>query len=93
MVDELFTRMASRIAVWSGGPGALAAAAAVVLLWALLGPAAGYSGLWQRAVNIGTTIVTLPMRRSTWSRTENRASSSPASDGSSGGGQGWTVPY
>jgi low affinity Fe/Cu permease len=37
---------------------ALAAACAVVLLWAVTGPLFGYSDTWQLLVNTGTTIVT-----------------------------------
>jgi low affinity Fe/Cu permease len=40
---------------------AFAAACAVVLIWALSGPAFGYSDTWQLVINTGTTIVTFLM--------------------------------
>ena len=44
-----------------GSAPAFAAACAVVLLWALAGPFAGFSDGWQLTINTGTTIVTFLM--------------------------------
>jgi low affinity Fe/Cu permease len=46
---------------WSGSSGAFAAAAGVVLVWALLGPLFRFSDTWQLVINTGTTIVTFLM--------------------------------
>ena len=44
-----------------GRPRVFAAALAVVILWALLGPAFHFSDSWQLVINTGTTIVTFLM--------------------------------
>lgn len=53
-----FSRAASELL---GSPWAFVAALLVVLVWALLGPAAKYSQTWQLLINTGTTIVTFLM--------------------------------
>jgi low affinity Fe/Cu permease len=54
-------RMARRVTNWSGTSQAFAAAVAVVVIWALLGPVFHFSDTWQLVVNTGTTIVTFLM--------------------------------
>jgi len=44
-----------------GSPAAFAAAIAVVVGWAILGPVYHYSDTWQLVINTGTTIVTFLM--------------------------------
>lgn len=44
-----------------GSAWAFAVAVFVVIAWAALGPAAGYSAAWQLVINTGTTIVTFLM--------------------------------
>jgi low affinity Fe/Cu permease len=44
-----------------GSPAAFAAAIAVVVGWAILGPIYHYSDTWQLVINTGTTIVTFLM--------------------------------
>ena len=56
-----FSRFAQKTASIAGKPPTFAAAAMVVLLWAVLGPVFGYSDTWQLVINTGTTIVTFLM--------------------------------
>jgi low affinity Fe/Cu permease len=56
-----FTRFAQWTAHTTGRPAAFLTAAAVVLLWGLVGPLFGFSDTWQLVVNTGTTIVTFLM--------------------------------
>jgi low affinity Fe/Cu permease len=59
--ERVFTRMADRIAGWTGGPSAFALALGAMIVWAILGPIVGFTELWQLAVNTGTTIITFLM--------------------------------
>jgi low affinity Fe/Cu permease len=56
-----FTWFAHAIARWSGKPAAFLAAVAFIVLWAITGPAFGFSDTWQLVVNTATTIVTFLM--------------------------------
>jgi low affinity Fe/Cu permease len=53
--------MARAVTQWSGTSQAFAAAFAVVIVWALLGPVFHFSDTWQLVINTGTTIVTFLM--------------------------------
>ncbi len=53
-----FSRVASE---WLGSPWAFVVALGIVLVWAVMGPAAKYSATWQLLINTGTTIVTFLM--------------------------------
>ena len=53
-----FARAARRIAGWAGHPLGFGGAAAIVVVWALLGPVFHFSDTWQLVINTGTTIVT-----------------------------------
>lgn len=55
---RLFARAASD---HLGSPWAFSGAVAIVLVWALSGPAFGFSSTWQLVINTGTTIVTFLM--------------------------------
>jgi low affinity Fe/Cu permease len=57
-MDRLFTSIANRIAAFIGQPIAFILAVGFILVWALTGPAFGYSDTWQLVVNTSTTIVT-----------------------------------
>jgi low affinity Fe/Cu permease len=46
---------------WTGSTGAFATAAAVIVVWAVLGPLFRFSDTWQLVINTGTTIVTFLM--------------------------------
>jgi low affinity Fe/Cu permease len=54
----LFAKWAAHAA---GHPATFALAAAVIVVWALLGPRYDFSETWQLVVNTGTTIVTFLM--------------------------------
>ena len=56
-----FGRVARAISTLAGRPGAFAAAAGAIVLWAASGPLFGFSDTWQLVVNTSTTIVTFLM--------------------------------
>jgi len=58
---DIFTRFASATARGAGHPVALATAVAVIVIWALSGPAFGFSDTWQLFINTGTTVLTFLM--------------------------------
>ena len=58
MLEKAFSRFASAASRWAGSPFAFAAAAAIVVAWAIAGPFFGFSDVWQLTINTGTTIVT-----------------------------------
>ncbi len=60
-VQALFERFADFLSTAIGTPPAFMLALAIVIVWALLGPAAGFSNTWQLIINTGTTIVTFLM--------------------------------
>lgn len=61
MIDHFFTRIASRIAAWTGQPVTFMLALAVVIIWAVTGPLFNWSNTWQLVINTGTTIITFLM--------------------------------
>ena len=61
MIDHLFTRIASRIAGWTGQPLTFILALAIVIIWGVTGPLFEWSNTWQLVINTGTTIVTFLM--------------------------------
>lgn len=56
-----FARFATRISHLAGHPITFGAAAGSIVLWAAIGPFAGFSDAWQLTVNTATTIVTFLM--------------------------------
>src|SRR5262245_9545390 len=56
-----FTRLTKATARASGRPVTFLLAAAVILIWAALGPSFRFSDTWQLVINTGTTIVTFMM--------------------------------
>ena len=60
-LDDFFTRIATAIANASGQPATFVLALGTVIVWAVSGPAFGYSETWQLVINTGTTIVTFLM--------------------------------
>src|SRR6187431_3642569 len=56
-----FTRLTKATAHASGRPATFIAAVSVIVVWAALGPAFGFSDTWQLVINTGTTIVTFLM--------------------------------
>ena len=60
-MDQLFTRVATRIAAFAGQPLAFILALGTVVVWAVTGPIFGFSTTWQLVINTGTTIITFLM--------------------------------
>jgi low affinity Fe/Cu permease len=60
-MHSFFHRFAHATAVAVGKPWAFFLALSIVIVWALTGPASGYSDTWQLVINTGTTIVTFLM--------------------------------
>ena len=60
-MKNLFRRFAVATAAATGSAWAFACAFAIVIVWAMLGPANHYSDTWQLVINTGTTIVTFLM--------------------------------
>ena len=60
-MHERFRRFSGATAQLVGSTWAFAAAAGIVLMWALAGPLTGFSSWWQLVINTGTTIVTFLM--------------------------------
>lgn len=58
---NLFSRMASATAAWTGRPSAFLLAVGTVIVWGVTGPIFHYSDTWQLVINTGTTIVTFLM--------------------------------
>jgi low affinity Fe/Cu permease len=58
---SLFTRFAKWTAHATGRPLTFLLALTIVAVWAVTGPAFGYSDTWQLVINTGTTIVTFLM--------------------------------
>jgi low affinity Fe/Cu permease len=56
-----FTRFANRVSQLAGHPATFGVAAGAMVVWAMIGPFAGFSDVWQLTVNTGTTIVTFLM--------------------------------
>jgi low affinity Fe/Cu permease len=58
---SFFTRFAKSAARATGQPAAFLLAVAVIVVWAVSGPAFGFSNTWQLVINSCTTIVTFLM--------------------------------
>jgi low affinity Fe/Cu permease len=58
---EYFRKFAHDIACAMGTSWAFLIASVIVLVWAVSGPAFGFSDTWQLVINTGTTIVTFLM--------------------------------
>ena len=54
-------RFSQRVTQWTGSSWAFAFALGFVLVWAISGPAFGFSAGWQLVINTGTTIATFLM--------------------------------
>ncbi|MGE8451499.1 MAG: low affinity iron permease family protein, partial [Pseudomonadales bacterium] len=50
-ISKFFDHFAARVTKWVGSPFAFGGALIVVLLWAVSGPAFGYSETWQLVIN------------------------------------------
>lgn len=60
-MNSYFNAFANRAAKWVGRPQTFFLCVAIVLVWALSGPAFGYSDTWQLVINTSTTIITFLM--------------------------------
>ncbi|MCC7008817.1 MAG: low affinity iron permease family protein [Acidobacteria bacterium] len=60
-LNQYFEHLAERVTQWTGSNAGFAAAAAIVVIWAVLGPVFAFSDTWQLVINTGTTIVTFLM--------------------------------
>jgi low affinity Fe/Cu permease len=60
-MQEVFRKFSTATAAAVGSSWAFIGAAAVVVVWAVLGPLYGFSNTWQLVINTGTTIVTFLM--------------------------------
>lgn len=60
-MKEIFRQFSESAAQAVGSYRAFLAACTIVALWAITGPASGYSDTWQLFINTGTTIVTFLM--------------------------------
>lgn len=58
---RMFDHFATAVARATGSPIAFGMAVALIVLWAVAGPWAGFSEVWQLVVNTGTTIITFLM--------------------------------
>ena len=60
-MEKLFVRFATLTAKVAGKPWTFIACLLIVLVWAISGPAFGFSETWQLVINTGTTIITFLM--------------------------------
>lgn len=60
-MSGMFSRFAKHCAVIMGHPWAFGGALAVIVCWAVAGPAFRFSDTWQVVINTGTTIITFLM--------------------------------
>ena len=58
---SVFAHFARATARFTGRPWAFILASLTIVVWALSGPAFGFSDTWQLVINTGTTIVTFLM--------------------------------
>ena len=56
-----FSNFAKWTARATGHPAAFMTAAAIIVVWAVMGPVFHFSDTWQLVINTGTTIVTFLM--------------------------------
>lgn len=60
-MGRAFNKISNTVTKVAGKPVTSIIAMAVVIVWALLGPAFNYSNTWQLFINTGTTIITFLM--------------------------------
>ncbi len=60
-VNDAFRKFAHKTSELVGSAWSFIIAAAVLIIWAVCGPASGYSNTWQLIINTATTIVTFLM--------------------------------
>lgn len=60
-MNDLFRKFAQKTSSVVGSPWAFILAVVIILVWAITGPAFGFSDTWQLVINTGTTIITFLM--------------------------------
>jgi low affinity Fe/Cu permease len=60
-IGRYLEQFAEGVTDWAGSNGGFGTAAAIVVIWAAVGPIFGFSDTWQLVINTGTTIVTFLM--------------------------------
>ena len=60
-LSDRFRSLANRVTAGAGTPWAMAAAALLIIGWAVTGPFFGFSDTWQLVINTTTTIITFLM--------------------------------
>jgi low affinity Fe/Cu permease len=60
-MKDLFRRIAAKISYATGTATAFLLSIAIIIVWAITGPAFHYSDTWQLVINTGTTIITFLM--------------------------------
>jgi low affinity Fe/Cu permease len=60
-ISRALERFSHQATVWAGSSWAFIIALSVIVVWAVTGPAFGFSNTWQLVINTGTTIVTFLM--------------------------------
>ncbi|HSX27609.1 MAG TPA: low affinity iron permease family protein [Patescibacteria group bacterium] len=60
-MKDIFRKISNKISNWTGSAYAFLLAFTIIIVWAISGPAFGYSNTWQLVINTGTTIVTFLM--------------------------------
>ena len=58
---DWFHKFSQRISEIMGRPRAFMIALLIIIIWAILGPACGFSDTWQLVINTATTIITFLM--------------------------------
>ena len=60
-MPEIFRKLAHAASEAAGTAWAFSLATGVIVVWALTGPAFGFSDTWQLVINTGTTVLTFLM--------------------------------
>jgi low affinity Fe/Cu permease len=60
-MNEFFRKFSRSASELLGTPWAFVVAVAIIIIWAVSGPAAQFSATWQLLINTGTTIITFLM--------------------------------
>lgn len=60
-MKSFFRFVSNKVSAWAGSAYTFLLALSIVVIWAVSGPAFGFSNTWQLVINTGTTIVTFLM--------------------------------
>ncbi|MDI2594307.1 low affinity iron permease family protein [Pseudomonas sp. 681] len=56
-----FSKISQTLSMWAGSPKTFMVAVALIIIWAMTGPAFHYNDTWQLIINTSTTIITFLM--------------------------------